>query len=188
MTDKGLTIQICLTFEKLQNVKRLCKLIESMIPIRNLLLLMCLSFLIISCDFAQEGKQKNNHTIPELTPKQESALDAFTTLQVNSDERDHLYSTFANISHPCYPPDTSFVISRSELLSAMKLFGEKYYTNLKIEERDTLIATAVLAQTEYEVLHCKGDFVITNYGDGLPMSGTWVMPNVLDRRDVLLVW
>jgi len=169
-----------------------------MLPIiKKLLVLIFFPCLIFSCTFAQEGKEQkreltdstaNNNTVSELTLEQESAFDALNTLQVSTDEKNRLYSTFADIVQPCYPPDTSFVITRSELLIAMMQFVKENCTSLNIEERDKLIKTAVLAQKEYTVLHCTGNSSNINYEKGLPLIGTWVMPSVLDRRDVVLVW
>lgn len=127
-------------------------------------------------------------SIPELTSEQESALDALNMLQINTDEKNRLYSTFANINQPCYPPDTNFVISRSEFQIAMSQFLTMHCTNLTKKEREELATASVLAQEEYTVLHCNSNSSNLNYKNGLPMSGIWIMPNVLGRRDVLLEW
>ena len=142
----------------------------------------------------QSSNSSNSFTIPytesllELTSEQQSAFDALNTLQVSTDEKNKLYSTFSGISQPCYPPDTSFTISRSDLLTAMKYFVTKHCTYLSFEERDKLAETAVLAQEEYIVLHCPDNSYNVNYKNGLPMSGIWVMPSVLGRRDIILEW
>lgn len=127
-------------------------------------------------------------TIQKLTTAQQSSFDALNTLQLSTDEKDHLYSTFAGITQPFYPPDTSLTISRSELLTAMEQFVTRHCTNLTIKERSELIETAVLAQEEYTVLHYTDNSSNFNYENGLPMTGTWVMPSVLGRRDVIIVW
>ena len=161
------------------------------------LIMVILSFLMLSCSTAQENLDEKqgrtdfptpNSNIQELTKEQQSAFDALNTLQTSTDEMNRLYSTFANINQPCYPADTSFTISRSELLTAMKQFVTKHCTNLSFEERDKLAATAVLAQEKYIVLHCPDNSSNVNYENGLPLTGTWVMPGVLGRRDVILIW
>ena len=164
------------------------------------IILLVLPFLVLSCTTAQEGtdqKQEltnfptshpNTDTVSELTPEQESAFDALNTLQVSTDEKNRLYSTFANIVQPCYPADTNFVISQSELLIIMKQFISKYCKNLAVEKQNELAATSVLAQEEYKILHCRDNSYDENYENGLPMTGTWVMPSVLGRRDVIIVW
>jgi hypothetical protein len=70
----------------------------------------------------------------------------------------------------------------------MKQFVSKNCTNLEEDERNELAATAVLAQHEYTVKLCfdNSSKIINTYG--LPMTGIWVMPNVLGRRDVIIVW
>jgi len=165
------------------------------------ILLLVIPGLILSCSNGQQERnqvQQSSYSLPsystiymdsiiELTPEQQSAFDALNTLQVSTDEKNHLYSTFAGIVQPCYPPDTSFVISRAELLIAMEQFLTRHCTNLTFEKRNELAATSVLAQEEYTVLHCRISSKL-NYINGLPMSGTWILPSVLGRRDVILEW
>ncbi|MEM7105277.1 MAG: hypothetical protein AAF502_19215 [Bacteroidota bacterium] len=131
---------------------------------------------------------QNLETISELTPEQQSAFEALNTLQVNTDEMNLLYSTFAGIVQPCYPPDTSLTISQTELLIAMKQFVTSNCKNLSAEERDELAVTSVLAQEEYTVSLCLDNSALVTYENGAPMTGTWVMPGVLGRRDVIIVW
>ncbi len=99
-----------------------------------------------------------------------------------------LYSTFAGIVHSCYPPDTSVIISQSELRAAMKQFVTKNCTGLTVEERSVLAAASVIAQEEYNVLLCLGYAPDVSFENGAPMSGTWIIPGVLGRRDVIIVW
>ncbi|KAA3636581.1 MAG: hypothetical protein DWQ02_08055 [Bacteroidetes bacterium] len=132
--------------------------------------------------------KSNFDTTSELTPEQESALDALNTLQVSTDEMKRLYSTFAGIVQPCYPPDTSMTISQSELLTAMKQFVTKNCQGLSVEERNELAATSVLAQEAYNVLLCLGYAPNVTFESGAPMTGTWIIPNVLGQRDVVIVW
>lgn len=159
-----------------------------------------LSILTLSCSTTQvevDEKQEitesptpisTNEVVLEITQEQQSAFDALNTLQINTDEKNHLYSTFAGIVQPCYPADTSLTISRSNLLIAMNEFVAKHCKYLPVEKREKLASKAVLAQEEYVVLHCSDNSNTMNYENGLPMTGTWVMPNVLGRRDVIIVW
>lgn len=158
-----------------------------------LLYFLCLTF---SCTDTQEGKEQKqeifdatyNKFVLEITPEQQSAFDALNILQVNTDVMNRLYSTFANLVQPCYPPDTSILISQSELLVAMKHFVKENCRNLDIERRQKLAKNAVLAQKEYTVLHCLNDSSKMNYKTGVPRKGTWVLPSVLGRRDVIIKW
>lgn len=131
---------------------------------------------------------QNMETVSELTPEQQSAFEALNTLQVSTDEMNRLYSTFAGIVQPCYPPDTSLTISQAKLLIAMKQFVTTNCKNLTVEERDKLASASVLAQEEYTILLCLDNSAGVTYEDGAPMTGTWVMPSVLGRRDVIIVW
>ena len=167
-----------------------------------LIMLLMTCMLLISCTSTNErtnqGLQSTDSLpldqtihmdmIPELTKEQQSALDALNTLQVSTDEMNRLYSTFAGIDQPCYPPDTSLTISRSELLIAMKQFVTINCKNLTIEERDELATQSVLAQNEYTVSLCLDNSGPITYENGTPMKGTWVLPNVLGRRDVIIQW
>lgn len=159
---------------------------------------MITSCLILGCIFDQEGKSKNqnnanssaqNHRIVvELTIEEDAAFEALNKLQMNSDNEYRLYSTFANHVQPCFPADTSITITRAELLKAMKEFAQQYYSHLDKAECNKLINSSVMAQDEYRVLHCVDNLSKINYSDGVPMTGIWVMPNILGRRDIILEW
>lgn len=155
--------------------------------------------MLLSCSWDEEEKNhKQDMTVYppmtyvdpvlELSPAQESAFDALNTLQTSTDEMNRLYSTFANVHQPCYPADTSFVITQSEFLTYMKQFVSQHCKRLSEDTQDELATTAVLAQEEYTVFYCSNKSPGHNFKNGLPMSGTWVMPNVLGRRDVVIVW
>ena len=155
----------------------------------KLIPLLILPFLICSC---ANGPNRNPNAanlgadgtmLSELTIEQESAFEALTTLQLRSDKRNQLYSTFANIDQPCYPPDTSFVISQAQFHMAMKQFISRHYSNLTVEQQDALAEKSVKAQEKYQILHCR-----ENSENELPMTGTWVIPNILGRSDVILHW
>jgi len=164
-----------------------------------LVLSMCI-LLLNSCSQPNNRSEKettishsNNITqdleiTPALSATQNSAFEALNTLQVSTDEMNRLYSTFAGIVQSCYPPDTSITISQSELLIAMKQFVTSNCKNLTTEERDRLAATSVLAQKEYTLSLCLGNSENINYENGPPMSGTWVLPSILGRRDLIMVW
>ena len=162
------------------------------------IILILLSAILFSCSEIQENKSQKQETInlpatyvdsiPELTPIQQTAFDALNTLQTSTDEKNRLYSTFANINQPFYPADTSIVITQAQFLTYMKQFVSKYCQNLSKDMQYELEKSAVLAQEEYTVLYCNNESTSQNFKNGLPMSGTWVMPNVLGLRDVIIVW
>ena len=181
--------------------QRATTLTHYMKTLRRVLLhsMLCvLAALSLSCSTPQEGENQEPgisgspamHTHPksELTLEQQASFDALNFLQTNTDEMNRLYSTFPNIGQTCHPPDTSYAITRSELLAAMKQFVTRHCTNLSIEKRTELAATAVLAQENYTVIFCSNHSDHPNDENGLPMSGTWVMPGVCGRRDVILIW
>lgn len=168
-----------------------------LVILKNTLLLLALPCLVAACGPSEEEKkqyqtiadaQAYNTTFDSLTVEQEAASDAWTTLQVSSDQPSRLYSTFAAMNQPCYPPDTSLIITQAELLTAMKQFVNKHYTKLPVEQCDQLAATAPLSQASYAVLHCRSEAAKSDYANGLPQEGIWVMPSVLGRRDLVIHW
>lgn len=136
----------------------------------------------------EDSTKLNLNTLIELSPEQDSALEALNRLQTSSLESNRIYSTFPGIHHDCYPADTSFTISQSELLKALKEFTQLHYQETESPSASQLATKAVKAQPEYQLLVCldfPGDI---DYQQGIPREGTWVLPKVLGRRDVLLVW
>jgi len=149
--------------------------------------------LFISCSTSPKKQQANkatnlNSPSDTLTLKQESTFDALNTLQMSTDERNRIFSTFPNITQPCYPPDTSFIISQSDLLVAMKEFLRIHCKDLTTEKRNELAETSVLAQDQYSLNFCIEHSKNPTHKNGPPLSGVWVLPNILGRRDLTLVW
>ena len=137
-------------------------------------------------------------SISELTPEQ-AAFDALNVIQVSTDETNRFYSIFSD-PEPSYPAglsrqlhgltmhsDTSFLITQSELLIFMKQFIFKHCKGLTVEVKNELVQTSVLAQEEY-LIFLFDNPSNQNYENEIPMVGTWVIPNVLGRRDIILVW
>ena len=92
------------------------------------------------------------------------------------------------IEQPCYPPDTSFTISQSELLIAMKQFVTSHCKKLPEPERDALAAASVRAQQTYTLSLCLGNSEDVTYENGAPLTGTWVITRILGQRDLIMVW
>ena len=159
-----------------------------------------LSLLVVACSMSLEdgNDHESNIDIPKtpsqsdfilsLSPQQEAALDAFNTLQTSTDEINHLYSTFANSAHSCSPAETSFSVTQSQLAVYMTEFVSRHCQNLQEDIRNKLAETAVLAQDTYTVLYCNNHPSNEKYKNGLPLSGTWVLPNIVGQRDVVLIW
>ena len=136
--------------------------------IKKPILLLLLPYLAFSCSPAQERTDKKLplsnpgdqiKRVSELTSAQQSAFDALNSLQTSTDQMNRLYSTFANLEQPCYPADTSFMISQSELLIVLKQFISNNCTKLTVEEQNELAETSVLAQEEYKILHSKLEYM-----------------------------
>lgn len=125
-------------------------------------------------------------SLPELTPTERAAFDALNTLQVSTDEINRLYSTFAGIDQPCYPPDTTITITQAKFHEALVHFASLHCTKISTTEREELIAQSALAQDKYTLALCLENS--HSFKGEIPMSGTWVILSVLNRRDVILVW
>jgi hypothetical protein len=161
--------------------------------------LLCIHYIsLLSCSpviedesFAYEKVDSESSRIDfntVLSKDQRNALNAWNTLQMSTAEKNRLYSTFASLSQPCYPVDTSFSITQLELALYLKKFVSKYCQSLPEDLQNELVQTSVLAQEDYSVLCCNIEVQSQKDNDGLPMNGTWIMPNILGRRDVILVW
>ena len=173
------------------------------VPVSKLQLLMTfyLPLVYLSCTMSNEkGEQQQDSsnfvsynsiqitdTLPKLTTNQQTALDALNSIQVKGK---HLYSTFSGIHHDCLPPDTSFVISQAELLVAMKTLLERHYAHIEADQRSKLANESVLAQEEYLVLQCNGysNRTVSYENKYIPNFGSWILPEILRRTDVLIEW
>ena len=143
-------------------------------------------FFIIGCGPPKPPSKKASSS--EFTIVEQAALDAFNTLQISTDERNRLYSTFPGIEHACYPPDTIFTLSQSQFTTAMNKFVRTYCKNLPLPQQDMLISTCVLAQENYTISLCSKGSSIDFMNDSFPMSGIWIIPKVLNTRDVIIKW
>jgi len=161
----------------------------------KLILLLSIFFcFLISCTPFNEKKQEQVNiiyhqaskysNISELSAEQNAAFDALNTLQVNTDHSSQLYSTFPGLEHECYPPETSITLSQDEFQLAMQEFVNRNCKKLTTEERNQLAAASSLAQEEYTVLIC---FYNSNSKIG-SNEGTWIIPSMLGRRDVVIEW
>jgi len=123
-----------------------------------------------------------------LSLEQEEALDALDQIQMSGGG--YLYSTFPGIDHRFLPEDTSFTITSEELHIAIDGLLEKYYDHIPIEKRNELSRKASLVDKEYLVLGCYGFHKepFKNVSEEVPISGKWILPEVLSLRDVVIFW
>lgn len=154
-----------------------------------------ISLLLISCGNSSQKKQTGienseieDDKVKSLTQAQEDAFDALDVLQMRTDETGRLYSTFPNHTQPCYPADSSFQITQSDFLEVMKIYTARHCKNMPEKRRQMLTDASVKASEKYNVLLCGNDKRTEKVRIGFPMFGTWVLPNVLGRRDIILTW
>lgn len=134
----------------------------------------------------ESNQSDNNNLILEETINK--AFDALNQLQVQSNG--HLYSTFPGIKQPCCEPDTVFYISNVELESAIHQIISQYSTDLSDREIRELAMKGASSQNQYLVHQCSGsDFnKVRDSFIVVPTRGTWVLPEVQGKRDILLDW
>lgn len=169
--------------------------------IKMVVLLLVGQYLLLSCNSSKEkgnlkendsiSTTKNEQKVLELNEVQKRAFDALDSIQ-RQFEGEHLYSTFPGIGHNCYPPDSSFFISQDELLEVIEDLIDEYAESILIEQFKKLAAHGVLAQKEYVVKSC---FFAPRQKDNrnfkiLPIANrkAWILPMVLERRDIILAW
>jgi hypothetical protein len=164
--------------------------------IRKIILFLAVLAFLLGCtnsdksdDLSFNPPVNYDTSIVETTIQQQEAFDALNALQLES--KGHLYSTFVNIDHPCFPPDSSFVITQNELLKSIQELLE-IHSSLSLDEQKRLSELAVLAQEKYTVFRCTSSAL--NQEElklgikATKMKTTWVLPNVLGIRDVVLTW
>lgn len=164
---------------------------------KALLILNTISVCLISCEPSIEKNRRNEsenkiniqaEVQTELTIDQESAFDALNMIQISTKEKNRFYSTFPGIEHSCSPEDTTIHISQSDLKSAIVQYLRENGKYLSIEKQEDLSSKAVLAQEEYQIRHCSGNISPQEYKNGIPKEGKWILPNILERRDLIIKW
>jgi len=167
----------------------------------SLLKVWCLSVLTlcISCnspnqqknvDLKIENQREFNKLSSPLTPVQDQALATLNQIQVEM-RGGYLYSTFPNIEHGCCREDTGYVITAKELNLAIDELMQLRWEDVDPDKRLKLAQDASEAQTEYNVVHCTEERIaLRNRGEEsfLTKTGKWILPNVLNRRDIILKW
>lgn len=158
--------------------------------------LLLIIFIVFSCKKSEktqgskssdEIQQRRLESIKPLDQNQEEAFEALNTIQVSTDEPNRFYSTFPGTADLCLEIDTVMTISQAELLMALKHFLSNNCKNLSANEQETLAVTAVLAQEEYEVSICNPNNSSSNT-EALQMTGTWLLRNILGKRDLVIHW
>jgi len=124
--------------------------------------------------------------MPPLSIEQDKALAALNKLQTSTDDPNIIYSTFPGIEHPCYPPDTIFEISQSQLHAAIQEIVGKENRRLNSAALNKLTKDASMALEKYTVHQCERN--LDSDAEMGRKSGKWILPNILDRRDVILQW
>lgn len=151
-----------------------------------------------SCNFKQQPEIENSTVntpaqngvdfIPDsLTIEQENALDILDQIQISTDDPNTFYSTFSGLDHAFLPADTILTLKRVEFQKALRTYLETRASTFSSVAKDSLAEMAAAAQEEYIVL------VV---GEGSPKAvegwnsnnNIWLIPSLLDHRDVVIHW
>lgn len=151
-----------------------------------LFILFCLS--LYSCnDSAQSNSVDQSNLVNTKTRQEGEALEALTQLQINADIENSIYLTFGNTNHNQLPSDSSFTISQETFKFVLLDYTEKHHTNISAEKRIDLVEASVKAKTSYKVYYCRNQSKNSELKNGLPLSGAWILPSVLNK-DIVLIW
>ena len=149
-------------------------------------ILFCLS--LYSCnDSAQSNSVDQSNLVDTHTAQEEEALEALTQLQINADIENSIYLTFGNPNHNQLPSDSSFMISQETFKFVLLDYTEKHHKNISEERRMDWIEASVKAKTYYRVYYCRNQSENTELKNGLPLSGAWILPSVLNK-DIVMIW
>ena len=172
-----------------------------LLPKNSLSLLLLSAVLIISCSSPQDHANKsdlpnspyrlpliNKEELPAISPEQQTAFDAQNTIQTSTDAKNVFYGTFPATQHQFYPADTSLSITQTQLQAALQRFVNDNCSQFSQPMRDSLAATAALAQDDYTLMLCHENLAPEIYKDGPPEKGIWVLPNILYRKDLVIKW
>jgi len=119
--------------------------------------------------------------------QEEEALEALTQLQINADIENSIYLTFGNTNHNQLPSDSSFTISQETFKFVLLDYKEKHHSNISAEKRIDWVEASVKAKTSYNVYYCRNQSKNSELKNGLPLSGAWILPSVLNK-DIVLIW
>jgi len=119
--------------------------------------------------------------------QEEEALEALTHLQIHADIENSIYLTFGNTNHNQLPSDSSFTISQETFKLVLLDYTEKHHKNISEEKRINWVETSVKAKTSYKVYYCRNQSEKAKLKNGLPLSGAWILPSVLNK-DIVLIW
>ena len=114
-------------------------------------------------------------------------MEALTKLQLNADIENSIYLTFGNTNHNQLPSDSSFTISQNEFKTVLLDYTAKHHENTSEEKRMNWVEASIQAQMSYNVYYCRDKSKKAAFKNGLPYSGAWILPSVLNK-DIVLIW
>ena len=116
-----------------------------------------------------------------------TTIAALTKLQLNADIKNSIYLTYAHTNHNQLPSDSSFTISQETFRSVLFHYVKIHHKNIPDEKRANWVDASVKAKNTFDVYYCRDKTKkVVNKG-GLPHSGTWILPDVLNR-DIVIIW
>jgi hypothetical protein len=156
--------------------------------LKYLLIFILLSTALYSCNNkAKSDSIKKTNLLEIKTAQEEEAMEALTKLQLNADIENSIYLTFGNTNHNQLPSDSSFTISQKEFKTVLLDYTAKHHENTSEEKRMNWVEASIQAQMSYNVYYCRDKSKKAAFKNGLPYSGAWILPSVLNK-DIVLIW
>ena len=129
-----------------------------------------------------ETKSLKKHSAQE-----KEALEALTQLQLNADIKNSIYLTFGNTNHNQLPSDSSFTISKETFRAVLFDYTKIHHINIPYEKRKKWVEASVKGKNTYQVYYCRDKAKKALIKNKLPYSGTWILPDVLNK-DIVIIW
>ena len=156
--------------------------------LKHLLLYSLFGSVIVACNNSENSySPPESSLLKKQTTEEKEALEALTQLQINADIKNSIFLTLGNTNHNQLPSDSSFTISQEAFRRVLLDYARIHHKNTPDEKRNNWIEASVKAKNIYDVYYCKDRSKKEVIKDGLPHSGTWILPNVLNK-DIVIIW
>ena len=156
--------------------------------VKYLLLHILFASVIVGCNNSVNSYSPTESSlVKKQTVEEKEALEALIQLQINADLENSIYLTFGNTNHNQLPSDSSFTISQEGFRGVLLDYARAHHKNTPDEKINNWIEAAVKAQNTYNVYYCKNRSKKELFKNGIPHSGTWIIPNILNK-DIVITW
>jgi len=156
--------------------------------LKALILFILFCVILHGCSNSVKSNSKpETNLVKKQTTQEKEAIAALTKLQLNADIKNSIYLTYAHTNHNQLPSDSSFTISQETFRSVLFHYVKIHHKNIPDEKRANWVEASVKAKNTFDVYYCRDKTKKVVNKDGLPHSGTWILPDVLNR-DIVIIW